>query len=300
MSNKELEAVLQMIAEQQANTPADLSLEEQRAGFEDSGVQMPLPDEPHGISDIRMNGVPALKITPEGAPKDQAILYFHGGGYVFGSCLSHRHLMAKLAVDANKVCYGVDYRLAPECPFPAALEDALSAYDWLLQDQGVEPSNVVLAGDSAGGGLTQSLLLSLKERGMSLPAGSVLFSPWVDLSLKATPERSDPTKDPMVTQEHLNELSKLYVGKEDCQSQLISPVTGDFSNFPPLYVQAGKEELLLDDSVQLVQKARDSGVEAQVETYPDLFHVFQYFWPLLSQGREAIREAASRANEMLA
>lgn len=299
MSDKEIEAIVEMLLEQQTQTPADQSIEDQRAGFEASGAAMPLPQEPHDISKLCLGTVAAIKVSPHHAPAEQAILYFHGGGYVFGSCSSYQHLVARLAVDSQKICYGLDYRLAPENPFPAALDDALAAYEYLIEQQKIDASNIVLAGDSAGGGLAVALLLSLKQRSIPLPAGSVLFSPWVDLSIKTSSEVSGPEKDPMVTQEHLNALSMLYVGAANPTNQLISPINADCRGLPPIYVQAGENELLRNDSVELVQTALDCGVEAELDIYPDLFHVFQYFWPLLGEGAEAIQKAASRVQKML-
>ncbi len=298
MTVSELDNVLAMLAERAAARPADLSVEDQRAGFDTAADMMPLPEEPHEISEETLGGVPARKFVPQNAPADKAILYFHGGGYVFGSSLSHRHLIARLAVDAGVTIWGLDYRLAPEHPHPAALEDALSAYRALLES-GLAGSDIVVAGDSAGGGLAQALILKLRNDDVALPAGSVLLSPWVDLTISAESYTTRKDSDPMVTHQQISELAALYCEPSRNKSPLVSPLFADMKGFPPLYIQVGDHEVLLDDSRQLLAKAQADGVSAALDIYPELFHVFQYYWPMLTQGRDALAKAADEIGKML-
>ncbi|MDG2495507.1 MAG: alpha/beta hydrolase [Alphaproteobacteria bacterium] len=299
MSTSELQTVLAMLAEQAANTPADLSVEDQRAGFDAAADMMPLPEEPHNIGETSLGGVLVRKFTPENAPAGKAVLYFHGGGYVFGSSLSHRHLIARLAVDSEVTHWGVDYRLAPENPFPAALEDTHAAYMALLES-GLSGSDIVLGGDSAGGGLALALMLKLRDEGTPLPAGAIMMSPWVDMSVSSESYQTRKDLDPMVTFEQLAGLASLYSRPEESKKAPVSPLFGDMTDLPPLYIQVGDNELLLDDSRNLQAKAKAAGVTAELEIYPDLFHVFQYYWPMLKQGREALTEVAQKINSMLA
>ena len=296
----DLADVLRMLVEQQANMPKNLSLEQQRAGFEANGSAMPMPEEPHDIASLVLGGVPSIRITPRDAAVGKAILYFHGGGYVFGSSLSHRHLTARIAVDAGITVWSVDYRLAPENPYPAAIEDALAAFDGLLESEALSATDIVLAGDSAGGGLAQALMLSLREAGRAMPAGAALLSPWVDLRANATSYKTRAAQDPMLTREQLLGLAALYVDPTRAAEPLASPVHAVMTGFPELYVQVGDNEVLLDDSRQLVAKAQDSGVLAHLDVYPHMFHVFQYFWPMLPTARTAVSKLAQEMNRMLA
>ena len=298
MSTNELDTVLAMLAEQAANTPADLSAEEQRTRFDAGADMMSLPEEPHDISETMLGGIAARQITPKNAAANKAVLYFHGGGYVFGSSLSHRHLIARLAVDSGVRCWGLDYALAPENPFPAGLDDAYAAYQALL-NSGLGGADIVLAGDSAGGGLALALMVKLRDQGSALPAGAVLLSPWVDMTVSSESYQTRKDVDPMVKYEQLAGLASLYSAPEDSKNPLVSPLFADMTSLPPLYIQVGDNEILLDDSRHLLVKAQADGVKAELDIYPDLFHVFQYFWPMLTQGREAAKKAGQRISTML-
>jgi len=282
--------------------PQDLSLEQQRSAFEEGGLAMPLPDEPHDIVSASLGGIPCMKITPNAATAGKAILYFHGGGYVVGSSLSHRHLMARIAIDAGVTLWSVDYRLAPEHAFPASVDDALAAFSGLCKLESLSPTDIVVAGDSAGGGLAISLILALRDAGDALPAGSVLLSPWLDLTAATKSYVSRASCDPMLTKEQLLDFAGLYLGSSRASGPSLSPIRADLTGLPQLYVQVGDNEILLDDSRQIVIRALKHGVSARIDVYPDMFHVFhvfQYFWPMLPQARDAITRLGGEIQGML-
>jgi len=224
-------------------------------------------------------------------PADRAkkiLLYLHGGGYIVCSPLTHRYLVARLCRDSGLRALVVDYRLAPEHPFPAAVEDAETAYRWLL-DQGHAPHDIVVAGDSAGGGLTLALLLTLKDKGLPLPAGAGLFSPWTDLALTGWTMLTKARQDPMLRLDSASLGARHYLQGTSPTHPLASPLYADLTGLPPLFVQVGEREILLDDSRRLVDKAHQHGVTAELETWPGMPHVFQAFAHLPEAGRAVRR-----------
>jgi monoterpene epsilon-lactone hydrolase len=295
----DLQEVLRMLSQQKKDTPQDLSLEQQRSAFEEGGLAMPLPDEPHDIVSVSLGDIPCMKITPKAATAGKAILYFHGGGYVVGSSLSHRHLMARIAIDAGVTLWSVDYRLAPEHAFPASVDDGLAAFSGLCRIENLSPADIVVAGDSAGGGLAMSLILALRDAGDALPAGSVLLSPWLDLTASTKSYVSRASSDPMLTKEQLLYFAGLYQGSSQAAGPSLSPIHSDLAGLPQLYVQVGDKEILLDDSQLIATRALGHGVSARIDVYPDMFHVFQYFWPMLPQAREAIKRLGGEIQRML-
>jgi len=229
---------------------------------------------------------PAEWLTPPGARPATVVLYLHGGGYVIGSPRSHRHLAAAVARASGARALLLDYRLAPENPFPAALDDAVAAYDWLL-GRGLDARQVVIAGDSAGGGLTVATLLALRDRGRPRPAAGVCISPWVDLTCSAPSYASKAAVDPIVTQESVTLLAKAYVGVSDVKAPLISPLYADLAGLPPLLVHVGSDEVLLDDALGLAERARKAGVDVTVEEWPAMIHVWHWFQPMLEEAERA-------------
>ena len=229
---------------------------------------------------------PAEWLTPPGARPATVVLYLHGGGYVIGSPRSHRHLAAAVARASGARALLLDYRLAPENPFPAALDDAVAAYDWLL-GRGLDARQVVIAGDSAGGGLTVATLLALRDRGRPRPAAGVCISPWVDLTCSAPSYASKAAVDPIVTQESVTLLAKAYVGVSDVKAPLISPLYADLAGLPPLLVHVGSDEVLLDDALGLAERARKAGVDVTLEEWPAMIHVWHWFQPMLEEAERA-------------
>lgn len=227
-----------------------------------------------------------------------SMLYLHGGGYCLGSIATHRALASRIARATGCEVLLPGYRLAPEHPHPAALEDARRAYDWLRR-RGEPRQRLLVGGDSAGGGLALALLLVLREEG-ELPAGSVHLSPWTDLTLELAAGRAGRVDDPMVTLDGARRLAALYIGDRDPRDPLISPVRADLAGLPPLFVQVGTRELLLDDSRRLAQHARRAGVDVELQEWPEMMHVWQAFAPWVPESVLAIEAVGAWARRRLA
>ena len=236
---------------------------------------------------VLAGGVPCAWIAAPGVRSDRAIVYFHGGGFQVGSLQSHRELMALLSAAAGVRVLGVAYRLAPEHPFPAAVDDAVAAYRWLL-DQAIAPERIVIAGDSAGGGLTVATLLALRDGSTPLPAGGVCISPWVDLTCSAASYRTKAEADPIVQSGPIEEMARAYLGYRDRRTPLASPLFADLRGLPPLLIHVGGDEVLLDDAVQLSERARQAGVSATLEVWDRMIHVWHWFLPMLEEAESAV------------
>lgn len=242
-----------------------------------------------------INGIPAEWVRPPGQSQGN-ILYLHGGAYNLGSVNASRDLIARLVVATQRTALAIDYRLAPENPFPAAVEDALICYRWLLAE-GVEPARILLAGDSAGGGLAIATLIALRDEGLPPPAGGFCISPWVDLTLSGESIRSKAAVDPILDAASLSRYAAAYAGKAPLNAPLISPLFAELSGLPPLLIQAGTEEILLADATRLAARAGAAGVAATLETWDGLFHVFQAV-PFLPETRQALAQAAAFVNQL--
>jgi acetyl esterase/lipase len=236
---------------------------------------------------VRARGVAAEWLEGPGARADRAILYLHGGGYVLGGVNSHRDLIARLSAAAGARALGIDYRLAPEHPFPAAVEDAVGAYRFLL-DEGVTPQHIAIAGDSAGGGLTAATLLAIRDRGLPLPAAAALLSPWVDLEGTGESMNGGISDDPMVSKALVALMAPAYLNGASARDPLASPLHANLRGLPPLLIQVGRRELLLDDSTRLALAAQRAGVRVTLQVWPGMIHVWQIFASELEEGREAI------------
>ena len=233
--------------------------------------------------------LPVEWMMPEGAAKDRIILYFHGGGYTVGSIKAHRRIVAKVVEGSGTGALVFDYRLAPENPFPAALDDALAAYRYILEE-GVDPSRTIFMGDSAGGGLVLAALLALKERGMPLPAGAVVLSPWTDLKKSGDSWTSNAERDTLCWREAQTVFSRYYAGDNDPGLPLISPLYGDLRGLPPLLMYVGGDELLLDDSTRFAGKAKEAGVDVILHVGEGMFHCYPACSPLFPEARNAMSE----------
>jgi len=228
-------------------------------------------------------------VTVAGSAPERVLLYLHGGGYVSGSPSTHVAITARLAKEAEARVFALDYRLAPEHPYPAQLEDAWAAYWWLLTEQGVKPAQITVGGDSAGGGLTLALLLALRDAGVPLPAGAVCLSPWLDLTLSgATLATNEPTD--YLNFDVLHASAQMYANGYDLRHPLISPLYADLAGLPPLLIQAGSAEMLLDDSRRLALRAREAGVEVQLEVWEHMVHVWHFTWMLEPKARQALAQ----------
>lgn len=292
MLSPEMTAVIDFLEMMKSKTPTDFEVDDMRKGLDKMVAMMPLPDD--GIYEpARADGVPAEWISTPGAKKDQVVLYLHGGGYVAGSIASHREMLTRLARETGRYVLALDYRLAPENPFPAALEDAVGAYRWLAADQQIDPTNITIAGDSAGGGLTLATLLKLKEDGDPMPRAAVCLSPWTDLAMTGESITTRAAEDPFIVAEGAGKIVPFYTNGDDSQNPLISPLYGDPAGLPPLLIHVGTRECLLDDSVRFADKAKAAGVPVTLEVWEDLIHVFHLFAPMAPEGREGIRKIAA-------
>jgi monoterpene epsilon-lactone hydrolase len=272
--------------------PSDsLTTAELRAQYERAEKVFPTPSD---VKVERVNApvVPAEWLRPPSAELGRVVLYLHGGGYVIGSPRSHRHLAAAIAGAAGASALLLDYRLAPEHPFPAAVEDATAAYRWLL-DQAIAPERIVIAGDSAGGGLTVATLLALREARVPLPAGGVCISPWVDLTCSGASYRTMAEADPIVRRAGVEEMALAYLGATSPRTPLASPLFADLRGLPPLLIHVGRDEVLLDDAVQLAERARAAGVDVTLDIYERMIHVWHWFLPMLDEAQTAV-EAIGR------
>ena len=282
--DKGIEAVRAHLAKLPA--PDTLTTAERRRQYERAERAFPVPATTT-IEHVTVPAIPAEWIGSPGARDDAAILYLHGGGYVIGSPRSHRHLAAAIGAAAQARVLLPDYRLAPEEPFPAAVEDAVAAYRWLL-GRSIAPGRIVIAGDSAGGGLTVATLLALRDAGVPLPAAGVCISPWVDLTCSGGSYTTRADADPIVKRSGVSEMATAYLAGKDPATPLASPMFADLTGLPPLLVQVGDAEVLLDDSVQLAERAGKAGVSATLDVWPSMIHVWHWFFPMLDEGQAAI------------
>jgi acetyl esterase/lipase len=232
-------------------------------------------------------GVDSLWVCAGAADVARVLVYFHGGGYTLGSVRSHLDLMARISLAARCRVLGVNYRLAPEHLFPAPLQDAVAVYEWLLA-QGLTASSIAFAGDSAGGGLAAAAMLALRERKQPLPAAAVMLSAWTDLSAQGESYVTRAAADPIHQREMLLGTARRYLGPGNARDPLASPLFGDLSGFPPLLLQVGDRETVLDDSTRFADKARAAGAEVQLEVYANMIHVFQQFPGLLREAGQAV------------
>lgn len=262
-----------------------------RRGFELIASRHPLPNNIY-FKRFYIGNTPAAWIVPHKANKSVVMLYLHGGGYATGSVNTHKALIAKIAKKTGVLALAIDYRLAPENPFPAALEDAVAAYDYLLA-QGYLPENIFISGDSAGGGLTLATLLALKEAHKPLPATAVCLSPWTDLAVTGDSVTEKAHKDPLLLGHLLSEWGKRYAGDEPTTHPLISPLYADLSGLPPLLLQVGTDEVILDDSIRFAQKAREQGADVTLKVWQDMIHVWHFHWRILPEANKAIKEIAN-------
>jgi epsilon-lactone hydrolase len=248
---------------------------------------------------VSAGGVDCEWISPADAPEDKAILYFHGGGFRIGSVSSHRDLIAQIALASGCRVLAINYRLAPEHRFPAALDDAIAAYRWML-DRGLKSGNVAFAGDSAGGNLVLAAMLALRERRLPLPVSAVLMSPWTDLAATGASYVSRAEADPIHQRPMILALARNYLGAQgDPYDPLASPLYADLRGLPPLMIQVGDRETVLDDSVMLADMARAAGVDVNLEVWGGMIHVFQMFGAELPEAHQAIASIAGFLNRHL-
>jgi epsilon-lactone hydrolase len=275
--------------------PASLSLEQRRAAYEALGDLFPLATDVR-VEQVVAHGVPAEWTSTPNASSRDVILYLHGGGYAWGSLKSHRHLVSEVGRAAAMKTLALDYRRAPEFPFPHALEDAVSGYRFLLES-GLQPCQIAVAGDSAGAGLAVALLVRLKELGMQQPACALLYSPWADMTATADSYSRNAHRDPVLNREMMRFLAGQYLGERPRETPLASPVFADLGGIAPLTIFVGATEALLDDAIALTRAAGLADVSVHLEIWPRMFHIWPNYHQVLAQGRQAIARAGRLLRE---
>ncbi len=296
MASEALETIVGMLRD---NPILGGSVLEMRAAMAAGGDATPVP-EGVTFTAVDAGGVPAEWNDAEGVRQDRVLIYYHGGGYCMGSLNTHRGHTARISQLANLRVLAVDYRLGPEHPHPAAVEDAVTAYRFVL-NQGIAPGKTALAGDSAGGGLTVAALLAIRDRGLPLPACGAGISSWTDLTASGDSIKTKAKEDPIIGgTDALQLMVEAYVGLDgDRKAPLASPLFADLSGLPPLLLQVGTAEVLLDDSTRLAERAEAAGVDVTLKVWQDMFHVWHAFAELLPEGMEATQELADYVNARL-
>jgi acetyl esterase/lipase len=236
---------------------------------------------------VDAGGVKAEWLSAPDADVGRAVLYLHGGGYVIGSINTHRSLAANLSRASKARVLVIDYRLAPEHPHPAAVDDSVAAYRWML-GQGLKPARIAVAGDSAGGGLTVATLVAIRDAKLTLPAAGACLSPWVDLEGIGESMTTKADVDPIVQKAGIEQMAAAYLGGKDPRTPLAAPLYADLTGLPPLLIQVGTAETLLDDASRLAERARKAGVAVSYEASEDMIHVWHLFASMLDEGRQAI------------
>lgn len=297
MRSEALENIVTMLRAQAAERgDAEMTVEEWREAYDGLGALLPAA-EGVGAEDVDAGGVRAQWVGTGDGP---VVVYLHGGGYCIGSLDSHRSMLTHLASAIRGRVLAVDYRLAPEHPFPAALDDACTAYRWILSG-GADPGRVVVAGDSAGGGLTLATLVALRDAGDPLPAAGVCLSPWADLTQSGPTMSENSDADPMVHAEDLDRWAAAYAGSEnDPGAPGLSPVFADLSGLPPLLVEVGTAEVLLDDARRVAERARTAGVDVTLFEGEVLIHVWHFFAGVVPEADEGIARVASFVRNQVA
>jgi acetyl esterase/lipase len=283
---KNLDAILR-----QGAFPVDSTVSEQRRMLHDLTSSQPLPADVK-VTATELGGVRAAEITVDGVEPRHGVLYFHGGVYVLGDGFSSADLAAQIGRRTAAKIYSVDYRLAPEHPYPAAIDDALAAYEAVLR-QGTAAEDIVIAGESAGGGLAVATLVNARDHGLPLPAAAYLMSPYADLTLTGASIDAKRELDPLLSRELLQARIPDYAAGHDPASPLISPVFADLSGLPPLVIQCGSHEVLLDDAVRLARQAAAADVTVTLDVTPEVPHVFQVYYPILDEAAAALDRAAA-------
>ena len=288
-----LEAVLRKSA-----FPPGIDINEQRRLLKELVSAQPLPPDVT-VTAAALGGVPTAEITIDGIESRRVVLYFHSGVYVLGDAFQAAGLASQVGRVTRAKVISVDYRLAPEHPYPAAVDDALAAYEGLLQD-GTAPSDIVFAGESAGGGLAVATMVNARDHGLPLPAAAFVMSPYADLTLAGTTMQTKGDVDLLMSRENLQSRITDYTSGQDATLGLISPIFADLSGLPPLIIQAGTHEVLLDDAVRLARQAATADVEVTLDLTPKVMHVFQTFYPILDEAAAALDRAGQFLSAHLA
>lgn len=284
MAGAEITKLKQILREKALPPGAQITLEQRRKGMEKVAFRVA---EDIAVEPVTVAGRAAEWLRAPGINAQRAILYLHGGGYVMGSPNTHRSLGGEVSRAAQAAVLMVDYRLAPEAPFPAAVDDGVASFEWLLA-QGFKPQNLAIAGDSAGGGLAAATLLALRDRKLPLPGVAVCISPWSDLTCTNESYKTRAAADPMVTPDGIGGMADLYLQGKNPKLPYASPNYASLRSLPPLLIHVGRDEVLLDDSIKLHEKAKADGVDSTLEIWDDMIHVWHAFHPMLPEGKQGI------------
>lgn len=282
----------------QSAFPADIDLSEQRRLLRELISAQPLPADVT-VTAAALGGVPTAEITVDGIEPRHVVLYFHGGVYVLGDAFQAAGLASQIGRRTRATVISVDYRLAPEHPYPAAVDDALAAYQALLHN-GTAPSDIAFAGESAGGGLAIATLVNARDHGLPLPAAAFVMSPYADLTLSGTTIETKREADPLLSREALAARVPDYTSGQDAALGLISPIFADLTGLPPLIIQAGTHEVLLDDAIRLARQAATADVQVTLDITPQVPHVFQAYSPILDEAAAALDRAGQLLSAHLA
>lgn len=267
-------------------------IEDARAGFEALMAEYTPPEDTAGMiqEEVTAGAVPAHWVAAPHAYPERVLLYLHGGGFTMGSVQSHLDILARLSGLLSTRVLAIDYRLAPEHPFPAALEDSVESFRWLIES-GVDPTMVVIAGSSAGGGLALSTVLALRDAMDPLPAACVCLCPFFDMTLQSESLDYNKGKD-WVTKDRVEAVVETYLARADPRDPLASPMFADLEGLPPIFIQVGGDEILLDDSRRLAARASASGIEVELDIWPEMIHIWQLFAAAVPEGRAALEGIA--------
>jgi acetyl esterase/lipase len=293
MADAEIDVIREIIA----SHPRPAGLSERRKRLDALGGQYALPTDVR-VEAVDANGVAAEWTTTPGADPGRVIMFLHGGGYISGSLDSHRHMVAQAGREARARTLALGYRLAPEHPFPAALEDAIAGYRFLLS-QGLEPKHIAVAGESAGGGLAIATLVSVRDAGLALPACTWCSSPWVDLEASGDSMTTKAPVDPLIQKPYSLELAAAYLNGADPRTPLASPIYAELKGLPPMLIQVGSAETLLDDAVGLARVAGAADVRVTLEVWPDMIHAWHLFYQQVAAGRHALAAVGAFIRSML-
>ena len=294
MASPQLQQTLDMFKEMGAKMAEAQDINAMRAIM----IEAPAPA---GVTctPVEAGGVSAEWSVADGADQGKVILYVHGGGYVMGSAGSHRDMTGRLSQAAGARVLSLNYRLAPEHPFPAPVDDTVAAYRWLL-GQGIQASNIAIAGDSAGGGLALAALIAIRDAGEPMPVAGIGISPWVDMEGTGESMTTRAAVDPVVQKEGLLDMAKLYLGGADPKDPLAAPLHANLAGLPPLLIQVGDAETLLDDATRITERAQKADVDVTLKVWDEMPHVWHLFAPILPEGQQAIEEIGTFFKEQTA
>ena len=296
MASAELTKVLELMGQRPLNPNA--TLEEMRAGMEAGSFPA---TEAATVTSVDANGVPGEWVTVPESDSNRRLLYVHGGGYVMGSPVTHRRLCEGIARAGECAVLNLDYRMAPEHVFPAAVDDAMAGLQFMQENGPDGPGaadSVFVGGDSAGGGLMLATLLAARERGVAMPDGGVGISVWSDLAITGESIQTRSGVDPLITDDSMvTNMAAMYLGEADAKTPLASPLYADYAGLPPLILQVGDHEVLLSDTTRVAERARAAGVEVTEEVWDEMFHVWHAFAPMLPEGQQAIDRIGEFINQ---